>query len=123
MSTLNTTNESLECCRRGAIHVGNPVGKKTTIAGIDTYFTPAPSGSPSGVLLYISDALGWDLPNPKLLSDTYAAEANVDVYIPNFLGDLALPLEALTSGKFDMQTWAKVLRHSILLILKRKPHF
>ncbi|KAJ2962449.1 hypothetical protein NQZ79_g2342 [Umbelopsis isabellina] len=107
MSNLNTTSESLECCRRGEIHLGNPVGKTTTIAGVDTYFTPAPSGSPSGVLLYISDALGWEVPNARLLADTYAAEANIDVYIPNFLGDLTLSLSALKSGNIDMQAWAK----------------
>lgn len=121
MSNVNTTSESLECCRRGEIHLGNPVGKTTTIASIDTYFTPAPSGSPSGVLLYITDAMGWEVPNARLLADTYATEADVDVYMPNFLGDMALSLSVLKSGKVDMPAWAKVhntapLNHDPLLI-------
>ncbi|KAG2172282.1 hypothetical protein INT43_004823 [Umbelopsis isabellina] len=107
MSNVNTSSESLECCRRGEIHSGNSVGKTTSIAGIDAYFTAAPSGSPSGALLYITDAMGWEIPNARLLADTYAAEANIDVYMPNFLAEMSLTPSVLKAGKVDMQTWAK----------------
>jgi dienelactone hydrolase len=107
-SSLNITNESLACCRRGALRTGTPTGKEITLAGRKSYFAAAANGKPVGALVYITDAFGWDVPNARLLADTYAADGNLDVYIPNVLDNDAIPAGAFTnpSLKFDMAAWA-----------------
>lgn len=108
-SSLNATSKGLDCCRRGTIHTGTPTGKETTLAGRQTYFSPAPNGSPVGALLYVTDAMGWDLNNARLLADTYAADGNLDVYIPNVLDKDAIPLGAFNdpNNPFDIASWAQ----------------
>ncbi|KAH8553747.1 dienelactone hydrolase [Umbelopsis sp. PMI_123] len=108
-SSLNITNESLECCRRGAIRTGTPTGKEIMLAGLKTYFAPAGNGKPVGALLYITDAMGWDVPNARLLADTYAADGNLDVYIPNILDNDAIPAGAFSDPNkpFDLASWAQ----------------
>ncbi|GAB5585151.1 hypothetical protein Unana1_00051 [Umbelopsis nana] len=108
-SSLQASTKGLDCCRRGAIHTGTPTGKEITLAGREAYFSPAPNGNPVGALLYVTDAMGWQLNNARLLADTYAEEGNLDVYIPNVLGEDAIPLGAFTDPNkpFDLPSWAR----------------
>ncbi|KAI8584498.1 hypothetical protein K450DRAFT_296018 [Umbelopsis ramanniana AG] len=107
-SSLNITNESLQCCRRGNLRTGTPTGKEVTLAGRQAYFAAAANGKPVGALLYITDAFGWDVSNARLLADTYAADGDLDVYILNVLDKDAVPPGAFTHPdlKFDMAAWA-----------------
>lgn len=107
-SSLNITNEGLECCRRGGLRTGTPTGKEITLAGRETYFAAAANGKPVGALLYITDAMGWGVDNARLLADTYAADGNLDVYIPNVLDKDAIAPGTFTDPnvKFDMAAWA-----------------
>ncbi|KAK9238299.1 dienelactone hydrolase [Lipomyces kononenkoae] len=79
-------SSSLPCrdCTTGTLHTGTPEGSCKKLFGLDTYVSPIPK-DPKGVILYITDIFGWELPNARLLADAYAKEGNFVVYVPNFM--------------------------------------
>jgi dienelactone hydrolase len=79
---------SHEHCITGSVHTGNPVGKETTIADRPTYVT---GSNKTNALLYLTDVFGYDLPNHRLLADTFSAELSATVYVPDFLDESAFP--------------------------------
>ncbi|KAK9434389.1 dienelactone hydrolase [Lipomyces doorenjongii] len=71
-------------CTSGTLHTATPQGSSTNLFGFETYVSPIPE-NPKGVILYITDIFGWELPNARLLADAYAKEGDFVVYVPNFM--------------------------------------
>jgi len=109
-TATNLTDDVHHCCKSGHIHTGTPAGSITQIAGIDTYVTKHKNSNGRAVL-YVHDALGLPFINNQLLADTYAEQAEVDVYLPDFLEGDSVPVSVLSSpGSFDFGPW--LARHS-----------
>lgn len=78
-------------CFTGTLHEGTPVGRVEVIHGLPTYTADPPSRmEPAGIIVIISDAFGWDLPNSRVLADAYAKFGYI-VHLPDFLGGHCLP--------------------------------
>lgn len=72
-------------CFSGSVHAGHPTGIIDTIHGLPVYIAKPPEEvTPKGIIVFISDAFGWNFPNSRLLSDRYA-EAGFLVYLPDFM--------------------------------------
>ena len=78
----NTTKLMYDCCTRGHIPEVTPPCTIIQLAEKDAYFSKAKSFTVRAVLL-LTDALGIKFINSKLLADTYAEQANVNVYMPD----------------------------------------
>ena len=79
---------SIPCrdCISGTLHTDKPTGYTTTIHGISTYITRPENGEQEkGLIIYITDLFGWELPNSRLLADKYAKKGGYAVYVPDFL--------------------------------------
>jgi dienelactone hydrolase len=85
------------CCFQGFEWEGTPVGWVDKLAQNDTYIT---GGNPDVAVLLVHDMLGWTFPNARLLADHYAREANVTVYVPNFLGGEVVPFDAILNDRW-----------------------
>lgn len=68
------------CCKQGFRWSGTPVGKETTLAGLDAYVS---GSNKNAAVLIVHDIFGWKFPNIRLLADHYADEAGVTVYVPD----------------------------------------
>ena len=69
-----------QCCLKGFQWDGKPNGKESTLANSKAYVT----GSNSDVaVMVIADLFGWTFINERLLSDHYAKEADVTVFMPD----------------------------------------
>ncbi|KAJ7582192.1 dienelactone hydrolase [Mycena floridula] len=101
-----------ECCLKGFIHAGTPVGDIISVAGIDTYITK-PSAPTSHILFYFPDVWGIEgsfQSNGKLLMDTFAKEGFLVLGIDYFRGD---PVQnhrkhrndTETDPGFDFEAW------------------
>ena len=79
-------------CFTGTLHEGTPVGRVETIHGLPTYVSDPPPGTePRGIVVMISDAFGWELPNSRVLADAYAKRGNYTVYLPDFMAGTLMP--------------------------------
>ncbi|KAL8696842.1 MAG: hypothetical protein Q9224_002592 [Gallowayella concinna] len=90
---------SLPCedCASGFTHTGEPRGRVETLHGLPTYITEPPSGAPpKGIIVMIPDAFGWEIPNNRLICDTYASRAQCLVYLPEFQNGHQLPHTLMT---------------------------
>ena len=85
---------SMPCrdCSTGTLHEGTPKGRVEKIHGLPTYIADPPSGTePKGIVVIIPDAFGWELPNSRVLADSYAEKGNFRVFLPDFMdGILAI---------------------------------
>jgi len=83
---------SMPCqdCASGTLHGGTPTGKVIALHGLPTYVTEPPSGTPKGIVVIIPDAFGWELPNTRVLADSYAKKGNFRVYVPEFMDGMYL---------------------------------
>ncbi|KAG6333003.1 hypothetical protein ID866_6094, partial [Astraeus odoratus] len=73
-------------CNRGSILSSTPTGTIIKVAGIDTYFAPAPPselGRSSSSVVVLSDAFGLPLVNTKLIADQLAKNLACDVWAPD----------------------------------------
>lgn len=77
---------------------GTPTGREEKVHGLDCYIANAPNGSPKGIIVIIPDAFGWTLPNNRILADEYAKNG-FDVYLPEFMQGIVLPLDMMNSMK------------------------
>ena len=60
-------------CFRGGVSTTHPSGTEKTIQGIPTYVAaPEEGGAPKGVIVFITDAFGWEFVNNRVLCDHYA---------------------------------------------------
>jgi len=98
-----------DCCVRGVKHFGEPVGKTTTIAGVQTYIseplTKAVSSSQDKkkIILYLADVYGPFYINAQLLQDYYASCGFIVLGIDYFFGD---PIHFHNDEPgFDRQAW------------------
>ncbi|KAF7187391.1 Hydrolase tropI [Pseudocercospora fuligena] len=102
------------CCATGSLHTGTPTGRIEKVQGLDCYIADAPNGNPKGVIVIIPDAFGWTLPNNRILADDYAKNG-FQVYLPEFMQGIAIPLDLLVSMKALQETgfWAQIdkVRH------------
>ncbi|KAI9800551.1 MAG: hypothetical protein M1825_004100 [Sarcosagium campestre] len=78
-------------CYTGTLHSGTPSGRVTKVHGLPTYIASPSGGAPKGLIIIISDAFGWSLPNTRILADTYAQKGNFLVYVPDFMNGYTLP--------------------------------
>lgn len=63
-----------------------PSGTVETIASLPTYVTQPEAGqTPIGVVVLISDAMGWELLNTRALADAYAKRIPAVVLVPEFM--------------------------------------
>jgi hypothetical protein len=68
-----------QCCLQGFQWDGKPNGKESTLAENKTYVT---GSNPNVAIMVIADFFGWTFRNERLLSDHYAKEADVTVFMP-----------------------------------------
>lgn len=85
-----------ECCKSGFKWTGEPTGKTTKLAGLDTYVAGT---NTDRAILIVADIYGWTFKNARILADQYAAETNASVYLPDFFGGEVLDAEALTDSE------------------------
>ena len=73
-------------CAAGTIHTADLRGRVETLHGLPTYIAEPPDGQqPKGIIVFICDAFGWELPNNRALSDNYAKRTGCRVYCPDFV--------------------------------------
>jgi hypothetical protein len=84
IAKMSSIGISCPDCLTGFVKGGTPTGTVTTIHGLQTYVA-RPVGTPKAVIVFIPDAFGWELSNPRLLADTYAKKGGYLVYLPNFM--------------------------------------
>ncbi|KAK9416796.1 putative Protein AIM2 [Seiridium unicorne] len=76
-------------CFRGGVSKEIPTGKEVTIHGVKTYVAEPEAGvTPKGIIVFITDAFGWDFVNNRVLSDHYAKRGFL-VYCPDFMNGRA----------------------------------
>ncbi|KAM7214901.1 alpha/beta-hydrolase [Rhypophila decipiens] len=94
-------------CIKGTIHSGNPIGETITVHGLTTYVIGNRT-SPRGIIVMYSDVFGLELPNNKLIADSYAKSGEWLVYMPDFfegdpvplkMADLLIPVDAASQSK------------------------
>ena len=79
-------------CFQGTVHEGTPTGRVAKIHGLPTYIAEPEDGSKmNGIVVIISDAFGWTLPNTRILADEMAREGNFLVYLPDFMNGASCP--------------------------------
>lgn len=73
-------------CFRGGVSVETPTGTETTIHGLKTYVAQPDNGmAPTGLIIMVPDAFGWDFVNNRVLCDNYAKKGGFLVYLPDFM--------------------------------------
>lgn len=83
-------------CFQGTIHDGVPQGKETHLYGRSTYIAEPPEGSEiKGIIMIVSDALGWTFSNMRVLADNMAKEGSFRVYLPEFMNGWSLNRSSL----------------------------
>ncbi|PPQ68866.1 hypothetical protein CVT24_007675 [Panaeolus cyanescens] len=91
-------------------HMGEPVGKRITVAGVETYLAePQISGSgPPKVLLFFPDVFGPFSINAQLLQDYFASNGFNVLGMDYFFGD---PIQLHSKEpNFDREAWFKKSR-------------
>lgn len=96
-----------ECCKAGFAWEGTPKGKETKVAGLNTYVA-TPSTKSDRAILIVHDVFGWTFNNTRILADTYAAELDATVYLPDFFGGEIIIdslLDAEKRKSFDLMSF------------------
>jgi len=66
--------------------VSKATGEETIIHGLQTYVAhPDDDAPPRGIIIFITDAFGWDFVNNRVLCDQYAKKGGFLVYCPDFM--------------------------------------
>ncbi|EHL01458.1 putative protein AIM2 [Glarea lozoyensis 74030] len=103
---------SCEECIKGSIHAGLPKGKEELVYGLNTYIIGNQT-NPRAIIVVDSDVFGLNLPNNKLIADSYAASGEYLVYMPDFfkgdplalkIADLLIPVDEKKLGTFAKYT-------------------
>ena len=80
---------SCPACFSGGVSKSHPTGTETSIHGLPTYVAqPADGVTPEGIIVFITDAFGWDFVNNRVLADHYAKRGGFLVYVPDFMNGL-----------------------------------
>ena len=78
-------------CASGTVHEGTPTGREEKMYGRDVYVANPPSGRTNGIVVIVSDGLGWGFPNARILADELARKGEWMVLLPDFMdGEFAL---------------------------------
>ncbi|KAL8629643.1 hypothetical protein Q9189_004661 [Teloschistes chrysophthalmus] len=81
---------------KGGWQSGIPQGREIQLHGRFTYVAEPPEdGTVIGIVVIVSNAFGWTLPNNRVLADTMAAEGSFRVYLPEFMNGSAAPARML----------------------------
>ena len=73
-------------CAAGTIHTADLKGHVETVHGLPTYIADPHEGQrPKGIIVFLCDAFGWELPNNRALSDRYARRTGCRVYCPDIM--------------------------------------
>jgi dienelactone hydrolase len=76
---------SCPACFQGGVSASHPTGKETTVHGLATYVAePEENATPKGIIVFITDAFGWDFVNNRVLCDHYA-KGEFLVYCPDLM--------------------------------------
>lgn len=79
------------CCLEGTIHTGDPRGRFTNIAGVDTYVVkPTANNSNGNILLYYPDVWGM-FTNGLLVMDAFADAGYLTIGLDYFRGVSRMP--------------------------------
>jgi hypothetical protein len=74
------------CCLKGKIQEGEPLGRLTTISGIETYISTPPEGKVNGhIVLYFPDVWGL-FNNGRLIMDGFAEAGYLVLGLDYFRG-------------------------------------
>jgi dienelactone hydrolase len=90
------------CCFRGFIDSGNPVGAVEEIDGVSCYVS-SPNGR-ENVVVISTDIFGYELPNVRLIADSFA-KAGYTAVVPDMFNGSNAPFDAIdamdniTNGK------------------------
>ncbi|KAF1978117.1 alpha/beta-hydrolase [Bimuria novae-zelandiae CBS 107.79] len=83
-------------CFRGGKAVGEPKGTMENLHGLPTYVATPQGGSAStSTILYLTDAMGLDLVNNKVLADAYASATGLRVLVPDIIPGGPMPASVL----------------------------
>ena len=86
-----------DCCS-GTIHAGEPAGRVETLHDLPCYISDPPDhAAPTGVIVIIPDAFGWELPNSRILADAYAKRLGCQVLLPELMDGNHLDWSVLES--------------------------
>ncbi len=78
-------------CFSGSVHEEDPQRSVTKVHGLDTYIAIPPTGKKAkGIIVVITDAIGWEFVNNRLLADHYAEKGDYKVYVPDFMAGKSL---------------------------------
>ncbi|TIB84174.1 alpha/beta-hydrolase [Wallemia mellicola] len=92
-----------DCCKLvGSFSKGTPKGIESTIGDLKTYIASPSHAQGDIAVLMISDVFGWQFVNNRVLADTYAEEAGVRVYLPDFFDGDHAPHNEEQSKTFDL---------------------
>jgi len=95
-------------CFQGTIHDGVPQGKEKQFYGRSTYVAEPPDGSEiKGIIVIVSDALGWTFSNMWVLADTMAKEGPFRVYLPEFMNGWSLNASTIAGCGFLAHMYAR----------------
>ena len=99
-----------ECCLKGQLHEGTPLGTWSKIGALEAYFTGDQSSSRAILLLH--DAYGIQLRNTQLLADIYAKECSARVIAPDLFDGSPVPLDTASNAevrkKFDLKKFNEI---------------
>jgi len=90
------------CCITGVKHEGEAAGEMKSIGDIETYFAYPTDKSTETAILLITDVIGHDFINAKLIADQFAANGYFVVMPDLFFGD---PISLNRPGDFDFPKW------------------
>jgi dienelactone hydrolase len=75
-------------CLSGRLHDGHAQGEETKLHGLDVYVTGPPVKKAKGIIVVITDAFGWKLPNSRFWADEVAKKGEWNVLVPDFMNGM-----------------------------------
>ncbi|KAF3919557.1 hypothetical protein ABW20_dc0102424 [Dactylellina cionopaga] len=124
---MATETAACEQCISGSIHKGLPQGTEEVVHGLNTYVIGNRT-SPRGIIVLYSDVFGLELPNNKLIADSYAKSGEWLVYMPDFFkgdpmtlkfADVAIPVDQAKQSSLSFYTGLLALAPSLVMWMTR----
>ncbi|KAF2435137.1 alpha/beta-hydrolase [Tothia fuscella] len=104
---MSTGVGTSSCCLSGKLKEGKPVGIEEEIGGLQTYVSAPENNSKEKTIIFFTDIFGYKFNNTRLLADQYA-KAGFFVYVPDFFGGDALPIEFLQDAEPPLEVREKL---------------
>lgn len=84
-------------CFSGSLWPAEPIGGIATLHGVQTYITGSTSlQEPEAIIIFITDAFGFNLVNSKLLADAYGIATGFRVLVPDIIPGGGVPAYSLS---------------------------